>query len=348
MRDQLKTVVFTGVKQIKIVECELPEVTPDMVLVKVDACAICTWEQRVYTGVKKVEFPFVGGHEFSGKIIAMGDQVDQRQWHLHDRVTAGVTLACKNCYQCKSGNEQNCQHFDHSKQLAGLPYKGMGGLSSHLLLHPSNLFKYSNISAEEATVTKPLSCVIHSVETAKVELGDFIVVIGCGIMGLLHVLLSVKKGAVVIVSDTNEERTALALQLGAKFAVNPVQENLEQCVIEITEGIKAQAVFDTTPIGAVVEEARKCLANNGRLVLYSSFYPDAPVTFSADWLHKSAVQILGTANSNARDFVKAAKLLSYGVVDMKPFISEVYPLEEIEAAFISASKGDKFRVVVRF
>ena len=326
----------------------MPDVPVDKVLVEVDACAICTWEQRVYLGIKKVRFPFIGGHEMVGKIIAIGDKVNKKEWHINDKVAIGVTLACLNCFSCKSGNEQNCPNFDHSRQIDGLPYSGMGGLSSHLLVAPVNLFKYDNVSAEEATITEPLSCVIHSIETANVQMGDVVVVIGCGIMGLLHVLLAVRKGAAVIVSDTNTKRTDLALKLGARYAINPANEDLETRVKEITRGIKAQIVFDTTPIGEVVEEARKCLSNNGKLILYSSFYPDKPITFSADWLHKSAVQIMGTANSNARDFMKAVSMLSYGIVNVKPFISATYPVEKVHEAFESACKGDKFRVVVKF
>ena len=295
--------MFTGEKQIEIQEYPIPEVSDDMVLVKTDACAICTWEQRVYTGEKKVDFPFIGGHEMVGKIVKMGKNVDQRQWSVGDFVAVGVTLPCKNCYQCKSGNEQNCEHFDHSKQLEGLPEKGMGGLSSHLLVHPSNLFHLHDITPEEATITEPLSCVLHSVETADIQFGDTVVVIGCGIMGLLHTILATKRGASVIVSDTNEERTKLGLELGA---------------------------------------------NNGRLVLYSSFYPDTPISISPDWLHKSGAKLMGTANSNTVDFTKATRLLSEGVVDVKPFVSEVYDLSDYQKAFESAIKGDKFRVVLKF
>lgn len=348
MSEMAKTLVFTGEKQIELREYPIPEVSDDKVLVKVDACAICTWEQRVYTGVKKVEYPFIGGHEMVGRIVKMGKNVDQRQWKEGDFVAVGVTLPCKNCYQCKSGNEQNCEHFDHSKQQEGLPEKGMGGLSSHLLVKPDNLFHIDHISAEEATITEPLSCVIHSVETAEIELGDTVVVIGCGIMGLLHTILAVKQGACVIVSDTNEERTKLALKLGASYAVNPAEECLEERVKEITNGIKAQVVFDTTPISAVAEDALKVTANNGRVVLYSSFYPDVPIHVSPDWLHKSAVKLLGTANSNVTDFTKATRLLSQKIVDVKPFISEVYELKDYKAAFESAIQGDKFRVVLKF
>ncbi|MCC8060322.1 MAG: alcohol dehydrogenase catalytic domain-containing protein [Clostridiales bacterium] len=348
MSEMAKTLVFTGVRQIELREYPIPEVPDDKILVKVEASAICTWEQRVYTGVKKVDFPFIGGHEVFGRIMAMGDKVDQREWKIGDGVVVGAMLPCKNCYRCKSGNEQNCEHFNHSKQLDGLPEKGMGCLSSHLLMDPSNLFHVENVSPEAATVTEPLSCVLHSVETAEIGFGDIVVVIGCGIMGLLHVLLSVRRGACVVVSDTNEERTALALRLGASYAVNPAKEDLLERVLEIAGGLKAQVVFDTTPISAVAEDAVKVVGNNGKLVLYSSFYPDKPITISPDWLHKSGAKLLGTANSNSVDFVKASRLISLGIVDVQPFVSEVYELKDYKQAFESAAKGDKFRVVIKF
>jgi len=84
------------------------------------------------------------------------------------------------------------------------------------------------------------------------------------------------------------------------------------------------------------------------MVLYSSFYPDIPVSISPDWLHKSAAKLMGTANSNSVDFTKAARLLSQGIVDVKKLVSEVYDVEDYLAAFESAAKGDKFRVVIKF
>ena len=84
------------------------------------------------------------------------------------------------------------------------------------------------------------------------------------------------------------------------------------------------------------------------MVLYSSFYPDIPVSISPDWLHKSAARLMGTANSNSSDFTKAARLLSQGIVNVKPLVSEVYDVEDFHKAFESAAKGDKFRVVIKF
>lgn len=344
----MKTAVFTGIRQIELQECPTPEPPDDKVLVKTEACALCTWEQRVYTGVKKVNFPFIGGHETAGRIVSIGKRVDRRQWHVGDQVVIGNTLPCRNCYLCKTYEEQNCQYFDHSRQLEGMPYPGMGGLSEYQLAEPNSLFHFKNVTPAQAALTEPLSCVVHSVTSADIQIADTVVVIGCGIMGLFHVLLSQKRGAKVIVSDVEESRLALAKRLGAHVAVNPSKENLRDRVIEETDGVGAQVVFDTTPNVSVLEDAFRCVGNVGKLVLYSSFYPPSPAAFQPDWIHKNGIRIIGTANSNSRDFVRAAALISEGIVDTRPFISASYPLARIGEAFESAVAGGKFRVVVEF
>lgn len=348
MKQTMRTAVFTDVREIGLQECERPTARGNKVVVRVHACAICTWEQRVYTGVNKVEFPFIGGHEIAAEIAELGEDVNRAEWKIGDRVVVGATLPCRNCYYCKNGKEESCEHFNHSAHLAGLPYRGMGGLSEYLLVSPDCMFKYDRVSSEEAAIIEPLSCVIHSVEVADVQMGDTVLVIGSGIMGLLHTALCAKKGATVIVSDINEERLTLARQLGASFVIQPRKEDLAKRVAEITKGIKAQVIFDTTPIASVVEDAFQCIGNAGKIVLYSSIHPADPVLFNPNWVHGKSIQILGTANSNDRDFMRAAKMVSEGVIDMKPFISEVYPADAVKDAFASAAKADKFRVVVKF
>ena len=127
MNSKMKTAVFTDIKQVGLEEYDRPSASGNKVLIKVDAAAICTWEQRVYTGVNKVEFPFIGGHEIAGHIEEMGNEVNKNEWSVGDKVVVGVTLPCRNCFYCKSGNEQSCEHFDHSAHLPGLPYRGMAG-----------------------------------------------------------------------------------------------------------------------------------------------------------------------------------------------------------------------------
>ena len=86
---KIKAAVFEDVKQLEVEEIDRPVIRPDEVLVKLKACALCTWEQRVYVGVNKVQFPFIGGHEESGIIVEAGDEIDSDLWQIGDRVVVG-------------------------------------------------------------------------------------------------------------------------------------------------------------------------------------------------------------------------------------------------------------------
>lgn len=350
--ETMKTAVFRGVKNIALEECERPRPTGSKVLIKVDCCALCTWEQRVYTGVNKVEFPFIGGHEVAATIVELGPETNTDEWAVGDKVVCGVTLACRECYLCKSGNEQSCTHFDHQALLEGLPYHGMGGLSEYLAVPTSYLFKYSNVTPHEACMIEPLSCVVHSVEAGDVQLGDYVLVIGCGIMGLLHVQAARLRGAAVIACDTDEKRLAMAGTMGANYLINPDREDQVQKVIEYTQGRKAQVVFDTVPFPSVLQKAYECVGNTGAVVLYSSIHPkpgeDKLVPVDAGWMHSWSIRTIGTANSNDRDFIRASTMVSEGLIDMKPFNSGVFPAEEVDAAFQAATSGGAFRVIVDF
>lgn len=343
----MKTSVFYNVKNLVVEETPIPEVPVDKILIQIDTCAICTWEQRVYTGVKKVKFPFIGGHEIAGEITRVGATV-KGDWKQGDKVVFGTNLACGHCYYCRVGEEQNCLYFDHSQQQPGLPYKGMGGLSEYLIVDPENIFIYQNVQPEEASLTEPLSCVLHSVETADVHFGDYVLVIGAGIMGMLHLQLAQKRGGIVIVSDPNEERLKLAKHLGAACVVNPEKENLTKKVLAKTENLGAQIIFNTTPIAGLIPSLLESLSNTGTMILYSSYYPDNPVELKFDHIHKTGQKIMGTANSNKRDFIRAARLISRGIIDVKPFITKIYPLSQIQEAFQQAVTTDAFRIVVDF
>jgi len=348
MDEKMKTVVICGVGQLAVEEYPVPACPADKILVRVEACAICTWEQRVYKGINKVEYPFIGGHEIAGRIAQIGAQVDGRIWHAGDKVVCGVITSCDNCPQCKAGDSQACMYFNHSKLQPGMPYHGMAGMSSYYLADPRKCFHYDGIPAVQAALTEPVTCVLHAVEAADIHFGDLVVVIGCGIMGQLNALLAARRGAMVVVSDTNPQRTDLALRLGAKYAINPAQEDLRERVAAISKGEMANVVIDTTPVVSVVTDAIGCLANCGKVVFYSSFHPAVPVPFDPNMVHGHNLQFIGSANSNERDFIRATRLLSEGVVDLAPFVSATYPVEQAQQAFDAACQGDKFRVVLTF
>ena len=152
----------------------------------------------------------------------------------------------------------------------------------------------------------------------------------------------------MVACDLNPERLDLAKKIGAHYVVDSSKEDLSTRIKEVSQNLGANVVFDTTPIHSVAEGSLELVSNTGKVILYSSFYPDEPVSFSPDKLHKGGYSICGTANSNSRDFIRAARMISERVIDMRPFISEVVSFDDVLAGFESAIKGDKYRVVVKF
>ncbi len=344
--DIMKLAIFDKLKSIKVIEAPKPKIGESEILVRVHACAICTWEQRVFTGVREVPFPFVGGHEISGEIVAMGSKVNREIWSEGDKVVYGTNLACGDCNQCKMGNEQNCEYFNHERDIGDTGFIGMGGFSEYVVAKPVHLFKHYSIEHEVSSLTEPLSCCIHSVESANIQFGDTVMVFGCGIMGQLHIQLSLLKGARVIAVDMNQKRLDHAKKNGAHITINNHEYELKELLNDVTNNKGVDVIFNTTPISQVAEDLQKFLAINGRHILYSSFYPDNPISISPDTLHKRATQIIGTANSNPRDFMKAVKLIDSKIIDLKQYVDEVYSLDDIEKGLESAIKGDKYRVVI--
>lgn len=343
----MRTAVITGVREVDVRTYETPEVEDDKILVHLEACGICTWEQRIYNGNIDAPYPLIGGHETAGYITAVGKHV-QGDWEIGQRVVVGVTLPCRECYFCKIHEEQSCLHFDTTKKLSGQPLEGPGGFSEYMMVSPLSIFPYEHVDAIQACMCEPLSCVVHSVESVNPQLSDYVVVIGAGIMGLLHTQLCVKKGCVVIVVDMNEERLQMARDMGAHYTINPEKEDSENKIVKITKGIKAQAVFDTTPIASLVEDSCRYVGNTGKLMIYSGIYPNKPVQLNAHWIHKESIQIMGTANSNDRDFMRAIRLIDEGIVDVLPFISGVWPIEQVKEALESSCRGSTFRNIITF
>ncbi|UYN56366.1 alcohol dehydrogenase catalytic domain-containing protein [Lacticaseibacillus chiayiensis] len=348
MMTTMNAAVFSGIKQLDVERIDKPKIKDDEVLVKLKACALCTWEQRVFTGINKVHFPFIGGHEESGIIVDVGPKVDTDLWRVGTRVVVGLLTSCGYCDNCRTGHEGSCTRFSYENHVGGLNIRGMGGLAEYLAVPVTKLFKIGDqLTYEEAALTEPLSCVVHSVDTAKVELGDDVVVIGAGIMGVFHAILARERGARVIISEPDENRQKFLKQLGFDDLINPKTVDPVNTIKTLIEGNGADVVFDTLPISPVAEQAVSMAAIDGRVILYSSFHPDTPISISPHTLHRRMTKLMGSANSDSSDFLKAMKLLNNGTVDVKPLIAGTVPLSEINKGMLWALKPETYRVIVR-
>lgn len=347
MAIDIRMLAVTGSKQVETVKTQTPELQAGEALIKVHAVALCTLEQRVYAGAMKLPLPFLGGHEVAGEIAAFGEKANQKRWHVGDRVVVRLLYSCGECYYCRTGHTNMCERAQKKPVREGfLP--GPGGLCDYVVADTSSLFPIpDNIPYEEASLTEPLACCIHSVERADIDFGEDVVVIGGGIMGQLHTMLAKKRGARVIISETDETRGKLALSLGADLWVNPAKEDAVSRVKELTEGRGADIVFNTTAVADVFAQAISMVGKTGRLIQYSSMHPDAPAPVSPQMLHSGEMVLTGSISPDNTDFFRANRLISSGIISMKKLIAAVYPFEEAQQAFEKAITPGTFRVIIK-
>ncbi len=347
MSEKMKVLIITGPKVTQIVEVPRPSPREDQVLVKIDGCAICTWEQRVYaTG--KYKMPFLGGHEVVGHVVEMGGKVRTKEYAVGDRVALSVINSCGTCYYCRKGEENLCvdSYANLSEELG---MNGPGGFAEYKVMPPHKLWKLNaDMPWEFGTFSEPLACVCTSVDKAKIALGDDVVVIGGGIMGILHMLVSKLRGAKVIMSEIDDSRRKLAESLGCDITFNPKEKDAVAYVKELTGGRGADVVFDTTVFSAVAAQAIEMTGKLGRCIMYSSVKPADPIALNPDELHNTEKIITGSVSPSIQSFDTAVRLLNKGLINPEKLLHGVYPYQQASEAFETAVRPGTYRVVVSF
>jgi L-iditol 2-dehydrogenase len=223
----MKALLFEGPHRLEVREVATPAVPPGGLLIKVAACLICGTDIRIFRGkkTKDVRIPSILGHEFSGVVAETGGKVDGFQ--TGDPVSIAPVVPCLTCYHCKHGQENVCLH------RTAFGYEYDGAFSEYVGI-PAAAIKAGNVypappgaDLRGMALAEPLACCINGHGNSPVKLGDTVVVMGAGPIGLIHLLLAKQSGAKVIVSEPNEHRRNTALSLGADVAVDPAAQSAQ-------------------------------------------------------------------------------------------------------------------------
>ena len=348
MSEKMNVVAIVDERKAEMREVTRPKPLKGQVLIKIDGCALCTFEQRMFTRVVPVPLPFVGGHEFTGTIVELGEGVKEDAFPLGQRVAARMLHSCGHCYGCRHDEPNVCTSSSHV-DMSQMDIMGMGGLAEYINADISQVYFMPNdMPVEKACFAEPLACVLNSIEKGQIEIGDDVVVIGGGIMGQLHVMCAKLRGARVIMSEPDEARREIAAKLGADVCINPLEGDPIEMIKELTGGNGAAVVFNTTAVSAVAQQAIGMVAKLGRVVMYSSQHPDKPIEVSPNWLHNSEAVITGAVSPSVRSFRQSVDALSKGLIDPELLVSGSWDKTEAQKAFEAAIDPATFRCIIRF
>jgi threonine dehydrogenase-like Zn-dependent dehydrogenase len=226
-------------------------------------------------------------------------------------------------------------------------YWGPGGFSEYFLARGYEVFRIKDgIDPAVGTLSEPLACVIRSIDRASIDFQDTVVVLGAGVMGVLHILLAKQQGARVIVSEVDEGRRRRALEFGADIAINPLAENVAEVVKGNTSGRGAEVVFFTAGGKVAIMDGLASLVRNGRLIVYGSTKASDVIELDPKIFHYDEIYITGVTKHTKETFRRATEIISSGTLPLEKLISKRYPFDDIRGAFDQAGRLESYRVAV--
>lgn len=333
-----KAAIMTGVRQMEVMEFDVPNPGPHEVLVKIQNCNICTTDWQTWTGARNRTFPWAPGHEESGVIEKLGPGVTEFEVGEH---VALSYAGCGYCDPCRLGNTVNCRN------MVDLVRDGVIGnfaMCQYFLASVRRVFKINpNLPFEEACYLEPLATAIHGIRKLRVEPGESLVVIGAGNLGLVNAQVARAFGCKVMVSELNGERCEIARSLGFPV-MNPVEDDIDQMVKNFTGNHGIDNVIIAVGNTPATDQALRLVRRDGRILFFASGHPSPALNLDVNGVHYGGYELIGTGGADLADFDLSARFLSDGVVKVDKMVSYCVPIDEAQKAFELAATPGNYRV----
>jgi len=336
----MKAAVLVSPERIEIQEVAKPSIGRNDVLVKLKYCGICTLEQRLFSGTMKIFYPIIPGHEASGEVVEVGEDV-QSDVKPGSLVALDLVFRCGECYFCRIGQSNMCLNRFNKDQ------KVLGGFGEYIAVDSRQVFTIpGSISLRETAFAEPVACCIRSLKKINLALTEDLLIIGAGPMGQLHLQVALCMGARVFVSDPVHERLKLAGESGAYMTLDPTGVDLSSVIREYTEDRGVDVCIITSPAHEALKSAIEAISKTGRINIYTSYNDPPALPIDANTLHRSEQMITGSEGRTEHDFLQAVRLLAFGKVNVKPLISSLTSFATIEDGIKAAMTRDTYRILL--
>jgi len=328
-------------KDIRIEDIPKPKIGPDELLVKVMACGICGSDVMEWYRIKKA--PRVLGHEMTGEIVEVGDNV--KNFKIGDRVFVSHHVPCNECRYCLDGRYTICETL-HKTNF------DPGGFSEFVRVPKINVelgtfLLPDEISFENGTFIESLGCIIRGQRRVDIKSDHTILVLGSGISGLLHIQLARANGAKrIIATDINEYRMSAAKKFGVDEVINAT-EDLPARVREVNDGRLADHVIVCTGAIPAIKQALKSVDGGGTILYFAPTDPgvDIPLPFNEFWMNQTTLTT--TYAAAPADIEKAIELIRSRKVNVHDMITHRLSLAETAKGFqLVADAKESIKVII--
>ncbi|GIU70943.1 MAG: alcohol dehydrogenase [Candidatus Nitrosocaldaceae archaeon] len=333
---------FVDDNKVVIKEVQEPKIGRNDLLVRMKACGICGSDlEKVYGRYGVVSRRL--GHEPSGEIIAVGDNI--KDFNIGDRVFVHHHVPCYECHYCKHGDHTMCKHYQKSNIEPC-------GLSELFLVPEWNIVRGGviklpdHVSFEEAAMIEPLACCIRAIDKIGIMKDDNIAVIGVGPAGMMQIMLAKLYGARTFAIDINEFRLKFAKTNGADYALN-VKDDVRENAIRYTDNIGMDAVIVSTGHPSAFELALQIIRSGGKIILFGVPAKNTSIELDLNHIFTNEIKILPSLAASEIETRKAFELISEKKIDIDKIITHKFRLEDSNKAFELAHKGiDAMKIVI--
>lgn len=328
----MKACVLESINNLVFKETIKPMPKSNEVLVKIKACGICSSDVgRVFKN-GTYNYPTILGHEFSGEVVAVGDNAYDNM--IGKRVAVFPLLPCFECTSCKEEEFQLCENYKYFGS------RNDGGFAEYLAVPIWNLVTFSDkISFESASLCEPTSVAKHAIDKAGDIEGKNIVIVGNGTIGLLAGMWAkVYNANKIFIIGRSKGKVEFAKKIGFSDSITSLDVNVKEYINENTNGQGADIVLEMVGSEQSISESILIAKKGGTIVFVGNPSDDICLKRDVYWkILRNELTVKGSWNSSfsqtKNDWVASIKNMENGVIDPEKLITHKFPLAECEKAF---------------
>lgn len=339
----MKAIQISHSQELNIIDIEKPQApAKGEILLRLSYVGFCGSDINTFMGRNSMALnPVIPGHEVGAVIEAVGEGVPEG-------LKPGMTVTCNpytNCGKCASCRNQRVNACQHNETLG---VQRNGAMREYITLPWEKVIPAGLLDTKTCALVEPMSVGFHAVSRAQVTDIDVVLVIGCGMVGMGAVVRSAMRGATVVAADIDDEKLALARQMGASYTINTKTENVHPRLLEMTSGFGPDVVIEAVGSTPTYQMAVDEVAFTGRVVCIG--YAKSEVSFQTKYFVQKELDIRGSRNAQPSDFRAVIHYLERGTCPTDKLITKViHPEEALDAMrWWSENPGKVFRILVDF
>jgi L-iditol 2-dehydrogenase len=341
--------VFSGPKNFQIKDLPIPKEENGKVLLKTLSCAVCGYDVRVFNeGHKKVRPPIVLGHEICAKTLNTLNLPNKQIIPEDKRVIVSPLIPCLNCHHCSAGYFNSCNNLNEIGSSIN------GGFADYLDIPHNNILINgiipiaNNIHDDEASLIEPLSCCLNAHLNFNIPIRDeFVIIIGDGPIGLIHLQISKLYGAKTIVVGKIPSRLNEAKLIGADMVLlnNDLEESIKS-IWDQTYKKGGKLIIVATSNVEAVDLALKVAGKNSLISIFAGISKNKIVRIDPNLLHYNQITLSGSFSSTPNVMKKAMDLVHQQKINLRRLITHRFSLDEIDKAFMITEECNGLRSII--